>query len=166
MKRVYLSGPITGLSYNGCTDWRRYFASLLKPDVVPLSPMRGKEYLAAEENIKDAYKSEQCVSQSPAALALSCSAGITAKDRNDVFNCDAMVVHLLGAKQISIGTVVEFGWADAFRKPIISIIENDGSNVHEHSIVNTVTGFRVPTLEDAVHLVNILLSDEFAFEHQ
>lgn len=166
MKRVYLSGPITGLSYNGCTDWRRHFASLLYSDVVPLSPMRGKEYLAHEGDIKDAYKSGQCVTNLPSAQALSCAQGITAKDRNDVFSCDAMVVYLLGAQKVSIGTVVEFGWADAFRKPIISVIESDGSNVHEHSIVNTVTGFRVPTLNDAANIVNILLSDKLALERQ
>jgi len=166
MKRVYLSGPITGCSYNGCTDWRKRFAQLIEKDIVPLSPMRGKEYLVTENNIKDAYKSEQCVTNSPTALALSCPAGITAKDRNDVFTCDAMVVYLLGAPKVSIGTVVEFGWADAYRKPIISIIESDGSNVHEHSIVNTVTGFRVPTLEDAAHIVNVLLSNQYALKQQ
>jgi len=156
MKRVYLSGPISGLSYDDCTDWRKRFANLLQPDVVPLSPMRGKEYLKSKDTIKDSYT----------AVALSRAEGITAKDRNDVQNCDAMVINLLGAERISIGTVIEVGWADAFRKPIVLVLEPDGTNTHEHCIINTVCGFRVGNIEEAANIVNILLSDQFAITHQ
>lgn len=30
MKTVYLAGPITGLDYKGCNDWREYAKSKLK----------------------------------------------------------------------------------------------------------------------------------------
>ena len=34
-----------------------------------------------------------------------------------------MLVNLLGLEKITLGTMVEYGWADAFRKPIITVIE-------------------------------------------
>ena len=46
MKQVYLAGPITGLTFEGCTDWRDYaIASLADNAIKGLSPMRAKEFL-------------------------------------------------------------------------------------------------------------------------
>jgi len=53
--------------------------------------------------------------------------------------------------------MIEYGWADASRKPIISVIEKEG-NVHDHSIVRELTGFRVETLEDGLHVARALLN--------
>ena len=48
MKTVYLAGPITGLTYDGATDWRAYAkARLAKFGIQAVSPMRAKEFLKA-----------------------------------------------------------------------------------------------------------------------
>lgn len=39
---LYLAGPITGLTYAECTDWRDWVRAQLPPDIVGLSPMRGR----------------------------------------------------------------------------------------------------------------------------
>lgn len=156
MKSIYLCGPISGLSFEECIDWRRYFAKRLAADIVPLSPMRGREYLAKEKSIGDSYEES----------ILSNRKAITSRDRNDVMNCDMMVANFLGATRVSIGSIIEFGWADAFRKPVICVMENDQSNVHEHAILNTITGFRVKTLDEAAAIANSLLSLNFAKENQ
>ena len=156
MKSIYLCGPISGLSFDECTDWRKYVARRLASDIVPLSPMRGKEYLAKEKAIGDSYED----------TILSSGRAITTRDRNDVMNCDMLMANFLGAQKVSIGSVIEYGWADAFRKPIITIMEADKTNIHEHSILNGVTGFRVSTLDEAVVVANALLSANFAKENQ
>lgn len=73
--------------------------------------MRGKKYLANEKDIKDSYEK----------YPLSCQKGITCHDRMDIMRCDIIIVNFLGAKRVSIGTVMEITWADAWRKPIIIV---------------------------------------------
>ena len=97
---------------------------------------------------------------------MSTEAAITGRDRYDVMTrCDAVLVYLLGAEEVSIGTVIEVGWADAARKPIILVIEDEG-NVHDHPMVRCPAAFRVSSLIDACDLANALLSDEFARKSQ
>jgi nucleoside 2-deoxyribosyltransferase len=141
---VYLAGPITGLNYEGATDWRDYASKELAPDILGVSPMRGKDYLLHEQSIRDHY---------PEAV-LSTTKGITTRDRNDVYTCDAVLMNLLGAKKVTIGTMIEAGWADAFRKPIVLVIE-DG-NIHWHGMLEHVSGWIVPTLDEGIHIIKTL----------
>ena len=56
MKTVYLAGPISGLDYNGCNDWRKKaIEQLAKEGIKGISPMRYKEYLSKEEVIIDVF---------------------------------------------------------------------------------------------------------------
>jgi len=155
MKTVYLCGPITGLSYGECTDWRQFVARHVAQDIIPLSPLRGKRYLENEKEIGDSYEH----------IAMSTAQAITTRDRFDLQSCDMMIANFLGAKKVSIGSVIELGWADAFRKPVILVIESE-NNIHEHSIVNSIAGFRVSTLKEAITIVNATLSMSFAKEYQ
>lgn len=149
MKRVYLAGPITGLTFGGCTDWREYAQKQLSvAGITGVSPMRAKENLKAYgELIGDEYFDE----------VLSCGKGITARDRWDTMNSDLVLVNLLGAGKVSIGTMIEYGWADAARNPIITVIEKEG-NVHDHAIQREITGFRVATLDEGLNVAKAILT--------
>ncbi len=158
-KTVYLAGPITGLSYSEARNtWRHEIASLLPEHIFPLSPMRNKDFLedqsvlAGDPNMYPEH-------------SLATPSGIVTRDRNDVRNCDAVVACFLGAMdRVSIGTCLEFGWADAFRKPIVMVIEDGPAvaggdvNIHLHAFLTEIAGYRVPTLEEAAHLVTHLLT--------
>src|SRR5688572_5234242 len=125
MKTVYLAGPITGLSYGGCVEWRDYAIEELKKfNIKGLSPMRNKEYLKNEQNISHSYESS----------VMSCSRGIFTRDRFDCLTCDLILVNLLGATKVSIGTVMEIAWADSRKTPIILVIEKE-NNIHEHAMI-------------------------------
>jgi nucleoside 2-deoxyribosyltransferase len=151
-KSLYLAGPITGLTYEGSTEWRRFVAEHLMPDVVPLSPIRGKEYLKGVDIVGSAY----------AQYPLSTEAAILGRDRYDVMiGCDAILVNVLGAEKPSIGTIIEIGWADAVRKPIILVIE-DENNVHDYPMIRQAATFRTPSIDIACRIANSLLSDELA----
>ena len=108
---VYLAGPISGTSYGESTDWRESIAEKIYPHTA-LSPMRGKSYLSSEAAIADSYDTP-----------LSCAKGIITRDRWDVERCDIVLVNLLGASRVSIGTMMEIAWADAYRKPVVLVME-------------------------------------------
>ena len=174
IKTVYLAGPLTGLTYRDARHgWREEFAKMLPAHILPLSPMRGKDSLMGEVDIQgdpDMYPSN----------ALCSASGIVTRDRNDVKNCDVMVACFLGMteRKSSIGTCVEFGWADAYRKPVIMVIEDDpnGSytdsdgitrtivnsgkkaNIHLHAFLTEIAGYRVNNLEEAAEIVRCLLA--------
>jgi len=150
MKTIYLSGPITGCTYKGCTDWRKQVATELASDVVGVSPLRGKDYLAHMTSMPHTHEN-----------VMSTQRGIMARDRYDTMHTDALFANLLGTEIVSIGTCMEIAWADMLRKPIIMVIEPDG-NLHDHPMVREAASYRVETLEEGVALANALLSLEFA----
>lgn len=140
MKTIYLAGPITGCSFEGCTDWRNDVINRLKPfGIKGLSPMRAKDYLAKEKNITGSYEDK----------VMSCARGIMTRDRFDSRRCDVILVNFLGAKKVSIGTVMEVAWTDLIRTPIICVMEKEG-NPHDHPMITEAVGFRVETLDEAV----------------
>jgi nucleoside 2-deoxyribosyltransferase len=155
-QQVYLAGPITGLDYEGSTDWREKAKSeLAKFDVRGLSPMRGKEYLKALGVLS-------CTGEEYAHLSvISNSRGVMTRDRCDATRCDVLLVNLLGAKSVSVGTVMEVAWADLKRIPIVVAIEAKG-NPHEHMMLSEAYGYRVPSLDEALHIVKLVLDVKVA----
>ncbi|MDQ5949396.1 MAG: hypothetical protein QG589_522 [Patescibacteria group bacterium] len=143
---LYCAGPILGTSYKECTSWREYVANQLPLHITAVSPMRGKKYLENEKSISHSYEE----------YPLSSKKGITCRDRMDVMRCDMIIVNFLGTKKVSIGTVMEIAWADAWRKPIIVVMEKD--NIHQHTILQEVTGFIVSDLDEAIKIVVSVLS--------
>jgi nucleoside 2-deoxyribosyltransferase len=146
MSKLYLAGPITGLSYGESVGWREYVADQLPEYIVPVSPMRCKQYLDREQVIALSYED----------TPLSCRKGITCRDRYSVMACDMLFVNLLGTKRISIGTVMEIAWADMLRKPIVLVMEKKG-NLHEHPMIEEVVGFHVETLDDGIKMADAVL---------
>lgn len=148
MKLVYLCGPITGLSYTGATDWRAGVAAELQSvGIGSLSPMRGKSYLEKETNLGFDY----------ANTLLSNNRAITARDRFDTMRCDLVLSNLLGSQRVSIGSMIEFGWADAKRIPIVCVMEPTG-NLHDHGMVKEIASWIVPRLEDALAITKAILT--------
>lgn len=147
---VYLAGPISGTSFHGCNDWREAVAKeLAEVGVTALSPLRGKKArLESVPTLADHYDDDP----------LTRLPGIVGRDRFDVMRADAILVNVLGARKVSIGTVMEIAWADILHKPIVLAMEPQG-NPHEHGMLTHVVSYRVPTLEDAVWITKVLLGD-------
>lgn len=148
-KTCYLIGPITGLNYNDCTDWREYAKKRLKKyGIKGIDPMRGKHYLANETSVKDQYTEE----------VLACQKGITARDRFDTKSASVCLANFLGAEKVSVGSCIEFGWADAFRNPVVMVLEKEG-NPHDHSMMREIAGFILHDLDEAINVVIAILGD-------
>lgn len=147
--KVYLAGAISGLTYAAGQDWRTFATSkLYGMGIDGYSPLRAKDYL----------RSVGVIEQSYANNPLSSDRGIMTRDRFDVMTADAVLFYLLGTgSRVSVGTCIEFGWADAYRKPIVLVMEKEG-NVHEHPMVREAVGFRVQTLEEGLTVLNYVLN--------
>jgi len=154
---VYLAGPITGLKYGEANDWREYAINFLAGwDVEGLSPMRGKDYLANVGVIAQSY-------DDVAEWPLSAAPGFTMRDRWDVMHSDLVLANFEGATTVSIGTVLECAWADAFRKPLIVVLDSDVSpegwrNPNDHAMVRQLAGFVVPSLDKALAIIPAILN--------
>jgi nucleoside 2-deoxyribosyltransferase len=143
MKTVYLAGPISGLTFDGAQDWRTSAETFLASrGVRGLSPLRGKEYLRALGEL-----SPQCGAEGKAGT-LSLPRSIMTRDFYDATRCDVLLVNLLGATRVSIGTVMEIAWGYQVRTPVVLAMEP--GNVHEHAMIAEAYGYRVSTLEEAL----------------
>lgn len=144
---VYLAGPITGHTYDDASDWRSAAERRLRVGGLDTaSPLRCKEYLRPVGVLEKNYHDLN---------VLSGPKGITTRDRNDVMRCDLVLAYMLDAERVSIGTMIELGWADAFRKPIVLVEEKGG--LHDHEMASTVAGFQVPTLDEALDIAIAIL---------
>ncbi len=145
---VYLAGPITGLSFGTASSWRDNASLYLREyGIVTFSPLRGGVNLIHEPCIKDRYEES----------VLHTQKAFTTRDRWDVSRCDLLFVNLLGAKEISVGSVGEIFWADAFRKPIVLAMEK--KNVHQRPIIRELAGFIVEDFDTAIQTIaDILIS--------
>lgn len=144
--KIYLGGPITGLSWAEATQWRINLTEKFKDasfgsgrNYVCLSPLRGKEYLSEEQNIKHSYEEHQ----------LSTAKMINSRDMFDVRRSDLLIVNLKNAKKVSIGTVLEIGAAYILNKPIITVMEED--NIHRHSMLNEQSTVIVSDIDTAFY---------------
>ena len=145
-KLLFLAGPLTGLSYEEALAWRAEVERKLPSDIIAFSALRRKDYLSDETVLKDSY----------AARPLSTPRGTITRDRNDVMRCDALFVNLLGAKQVSLGTMFELAWADLRRIPIIIVMEP--GNVHDHAFVREVAGYVAQSIDEGIDIAVSVLS--------
>ena len=108
---VYLSGPISGLSYDDATKWRRIIADTLDVfDIKSLNPMRFKEVLSEEPILGAEVVAKHGIK----------AMDIFTRDYCDVVKCDVILVNLT-QRIDSIGTIMEIGWARALHKFIILV---------------------------------------------
>ena len=147
---VYLAGPITGLGYDGVVEWREYVAKDLEDcGIVPYSPMRAKQFL---KDIKSFSKAGE-----PGEGQLATGEAITTRDHWDCSTKDLIFVNFLGAKTVSIGTVMEIAWAHAYRKPVVLVMEKEG-NPHDHAMLTQSGGhFRTDDLDEGIYFAKAIL---------
>jgi nucleoside 2-deoxyribosyltransferase len=148
-KRVYLAGPITGLTYDGAQDWRSTVSKALDSNQVEcLTPMRGKSFLKQEGTIHSgSWDHITCTSK-----------GITRRDMFDTVNATCLFVNLLGAERVSIGTVMELAWS--YLKQIPTIVVMEEGNIHgKHVMVQESCTYTVRTVEEGLYLTRYLLNE-------
>ena len=149
--RVYLSGPISGLTVNQAQSWREYVTErLLAKGFEVLNPLRGAEGQQSPR--------KRLSSRSPeAAPELSDRAFVT-RDRHDVLNCDVVLCNLAGAERVSIGAIFELAWAMMANKLTVIVLERK-DNSHNHAFVREA-GLVFPALDEAVDYILTCAGEE------
>jgi len=142
---VYLSGPISDMTYAGATGWREALANIFgNAGFRVLDPMRGKSFLSNQRRIeRERYEAEGNPVLSDKALVN--------RDHADVTEADIIIANLLPGKTVSIGTMFELAWAMHMRK-IVVIVMTPESSVHNHPFVRE-SGVVFERLDDAVQYV-------------
>ncbi len=148
---VYLAGPITGLEYTGATGWRDFATCVFSDyDITGLSPMRHKEFLSGF-GIFDARHHTN---------PLHTPSGVVARDYYDVKRCSLVLMNLLGATMVSIGSVFEAAWCVDLRKPLVMVIEPQLKlNPHDHWFMHQAASFVVPSLIEGIETSVAILKD-------
>lgn len=149
--RIYLSGPICGLTFAECTEWRGLVKHRLEDFAEILDPMRD-----VTADTFDTVITTDGGSQSTADPVMNTDRGIITRDYFDTVTSTLLIVNLLGAKKASIGTVAEIAWAYQARIPIIVIMEDTG-NVHEHPFVTELASFRVDNIQRAISVAKSMI---------
>lgn len=146
---VYLAGPIATLSYKGATHWREHAADILNSyEITAFSPMRWKEHLQ-DSLILDGGDTPD--------HPLCAHRAVCHRDLWDVERCDVTLVNLLGARAVSIGTVMEMALAYHLRKPVVVAIEASGNPHDGHPMLAQTFAYRTDTLQGALNIVQCLL---------
>lgn len=150
MHYVYLAGPITGMQWEEAKGgWRKMLADQMFREVRDgqlafLSPMRD-------------HHPETHAGVWHRKLEL-------ARDIADIKRSTCMVVGLMWAERVSVGTMVECGIARAFNIPMIFWMEdkrNSGEhNVHEHVWMDLgmLPDFRTQHLDEVAKAIRFMTS--------
>lgn len=146
--KVYLAGPIAGCNRGEANDWRAWVSSKLRPHGI-----RGISPLRCEPLVGERYGLGGNDPMFGTARA------IASKNMMDVQMCDATLAYLphQASRPVSLGTVLEIGWASILRKPVILV--TDDPYAAAHPVVNACAGWLLGDMEQAVELLVGLLGD-------
>jgi len=155
-KTVYLAGPISGLTYDEASKWRDHITNELgRFGIKCLSPLRAAIHLRHADGLLGDCEIQ--AGTKPAVESMSTPRGVVTRDKFDATRCGILLVNVLGAKKVSVGTCVEIGWANANDIPIVLVMEP--TNMHNHAFVRESANFITESLDDAVYIIKAILKD-------
>ena len=118
---VYLAGPIGGGTIEQAIEWRDEAAyNLAAAGIVAISPLRAKRAILRSQFSYHDPLPMKGIEGHP----LTSDKGITTRDRDDVMRSNLILMNLLGATRVSIGTMIEAGWAIRQLKKLTKSGEN------------------------------------------
>ena len=133
---VYLAGPIMGRTKTEANSWRHEVAEKLADHgIVGISPLR------CEPLIGERYG----VSQDP---LFGTPRAIGAKNRFDVRAADLTLAYLPENQPLSLGTLGEIFWADAYGKQVILVTTDQ--KLLDHPVLDAAVDWKLSSLDDAV----------------
>jgi hypothetical protein len=125
---VYISGPVTGVMVSEDIAWRDRLRLALEPTVRLIDPL-------TDGSIRTPLY------RRPGSTSIRSlqhfGARVIARNRHAVESCDLLFANLTGCGAVSLGSVGEIFWADAFRKPIL-IVRDASGNPHDHLLLNEI----------------------------
>jgi hypothetical protein len=148
VRRVFLSGPITGCSQEQSSNWRQYVRERFSSGIITIDPTR--------DSVDSTVVSERELDEAARLHNLTHGKEILDRNRQDIARCDIVLANFLGAQRVSIGAVGELFWADIFRKPVI-VVREVSHNPHDHGLINAIAFLTLHSLESAIEKINRFL---------
>ena len=144
-KRIYLAGPMGGLTYEEATSWRDYVAASLDNGsngrIESYSPLRGKAVAFDAEGKLSSMDIRQTI--------FTTNRAVMVRDYDDCTKADLVFANFIGAKSVSIGTVMEMAFAYTLRIPIVAVM--DKGNIHDnHPMLEEAFSYKVQSLDDGI----------------
>lgn len=138
MKRhVYLAGPILGRTGPEANRWREYVAeALAEHDIIGISPLRCEPIIG--ERYDGNYPDDR----------FGTSRAISAKNRFDVMACDLVFAYMPDTCPMSIGTLGEIFWADAYGKQVILV--SDSPSLWDHPVLDAAVDWKLSTIHEGI----------------
>jgi nucleoside 2-deoxyribosyltransferase len=140
---VYLAGPVLGQTAVQAMMWREHCADIFDDcGIRAISPVRAERpvnslrFTAGDDKWRGV-----------AALGAKCWF--------DVKRADAVLAYLPDSDDLSIGTVIEIGWAKALEKPVV-LVTND-EVLKAHPILRWCCVWIEPSIDDGVLRIEELL---------
>lgn len=146
MLKVYLAGPLAGLTFDEAQGWRLQVATALAPDIEAYSPLRGKQVIRKEGVIGTAAYPQ----------TMTTDRAILTRDHKDCITSDLVFVNLLRTRKASIGTCMEIAWAFDRQIPLVVAAPSDG-HAHDHPMVRAAINFVVGSLDEAIAVTRSIL---------
>lgn len=145
--KVYLAGPITGLTFEEATlDFITRANQLRTLGYEVLHPFTGKAHL---RNHVGAFLPSGHDS-------ISSDHAIIERDRWMVSQANIIYMNLSGAKRVSIGSMFELAWAHDRGAHTIVVMESD--NIHQHAFVKEAADIMFSTTEEAFLYLESLIN--------
>ncbi len=140
---VYLAGPMTGQTLEETIAWRRDATNKLEDaGFTVLDPARGLMFLKPEGVVKDSYENSHTETKHT----------VFVRDKFDSTRADILLINLLEASRVSIGTMMELAWAHLSNRFPVVVMEREG-NPHMHAFVRESAGVILDDMDDAVNYV-------------
>ena len=143
--KVYLIGAISGCTFEEAMEWRfevrdrmeHMFQVLVPCEMTPQSMGGHDRYTYTLDGVSG-HMTDRLV---------------TAKDRYLVKNSDLVIANFsYDANRVSLASMIELGWADAWEKPILMVIKED--SLHYHSFTKSLNNcIHVADMESAIEVM-------------
>lgn len=146
--RIYLAGPMAGLTIQEADAWRSDL--IYGPDADHfefVSPCRNKESLAGEGTLTHhGYDDHFMCSEHT----------VFHRDTHDVRSCDGLLVNFLGSKKVSVGTVFEMSLAWELRKPVVAV--GLIGSPYDHIFTRQASSATPETMEEGMMVIRSLFN--------
>lgn len=148
---IYMVRPISGCEFKEVIAYYEDVADILQ-DVgyEVLHAMMGKCEFRGQQGLfkKDGY-----------THPISTDRAIIGRDRWMTKKADIVFANFLGAKLVSIGSVMELAWAFDHGKHVVIAMEED--NIHRHAFVMQCADIIFPTHEESIDYLTHLKRKRF-----
>jgi hypothetical protein len=106
---------------------------------------------------KDFWGEHELVDNSGMDEPLATDRGIMCRDRNDCCTANVLLVNFIGAKTVSIGTVMEVAWANRLQIPVVVALPE--TDIHNHPMMRQAYDYVCGSIDEAIRITKTIIGE-------